>query len=149
MSAQWPRVAGWLSTTLPTLPAWAGVTVFAGEPNTGDTPAVYATIGYVPDSFGAGSYSSAQTPDGARLGETGQVRSLIVASSGDTDTAQYVADVFALVDALEVLIRADRTLGGTLSLDSQVSVEVGVNSVENLLGTAASLLVIVHYYTVT
>jgi len=146
MSAQWPRVKSWVAAKLPTLPGWSSVTVFAGTPTTGDSPQAYATVGYVRDGE-AGSYSQTRSDDGFRWVENGELHCQLVCTSGDMTPGTFEASVFALIDALEANLRADRSLGGTLPPDSQVDLDVTVQ--QFIQGTAATLVLTIRYLTVT
>lgn len=149
MSSQWPLVAGWLAAKLPTLPGWGAVQVFDGLPSSGDNPSLYATVAYVPDGQGVGTFSKTRADDGFRWIEQGDVRNQLVSTGGDADIEPYSVDVFTLADALEAEIRSNRTLDGTLSTDSNVDLTVEVVEVQNSRGTAATLVLTLSYYTVT
>lgn len=148
MSAQWPNVLNWLTTTVPTLAGWSAVTVFDGPPVTGDNPFVYFTVGYVSGDQ-AGSYTQAQDPSGFQLQETGEVKCELVINNGDGSVPAARAQGFALLDAIEAAIRADRRLAGTLPPQSDVTTAVDVLSVENAAGAAEAFVFTVHYFTVT
>ncbi len=148
MAAQWPRVVTWLVATLPNLPGWSGVAVYDGPPTTGDNPVQYVTVGYVENDL-AGTYSLTQDPGGFQWQETGEVRSQLVVNSGDSDLSGLRVTLFGLADALEANVRADRTLGGTLSLRSQVTFTGEVLSVTNQQGSAQAAVLTLRYFTVT
>ena len=150
MATQWPRVVARLLTLLPTLPGWSAVAVYDGLPITLDTPTDYITVGYVanPNQV-AGAYSTVQDPNGFQWAETGTVESQLNCTTGDADLPGMRARAFALADALDASVRADRTLGGTLSPAGTSELDVSVESLENGAGTAMSLLLTLHYQTVT
>jgi hypothetical protein len=148
MATQWPHVKAWLVATVPTLPGLSDVLVSSGEPTWGDTPARYVTVGFVTDDHG-GQYQQVQTDDGTVWEESGEIRSQIIAGSGDTDPIGNEIAAFAIADALDAAIRADRTLGGTLSREGTSASAVTVLSVANSDGTATALVHSLHYTTVT
>jgi hypothetical protein len=152
MAAQWPLVAERLVALLPTLPGWSGVEVFDGPPVTGETPAQYATVGYVSDEH-AGTYNTTLGPNGQQTVETGQVISQLVCATGDSDegdveVSSMRSQAFALMDALDAEIRRDRRLG-VLSQEGTTDLAVDVLSVSNRQGTACSLVFTLTYFTVT
>ena len=147
MGAQWPLVVARLLTLLPTLPGWSAVTVLDGPLISADVPTDYVTVGYV-DNEQAGSYSQVQDPNGFQYVETGTVRSQLNCTTGDTDLAGMRARVFALVDAVEAAVRADRRLG-VLSPAGTSELVVDVLSLQNSAGTAQQLTLTLHYQTVT
>ena len=148
MATQWPRVVARLLTLLPTLPGWSAVAVYDGLPITLDTPTDYITVGYVANQV-AGAYTTVQDPNGFQWAETGTVEAQLNCTTGDSDLPGMRARVFALADALDASIRADRTLGGTLSPAGTSGLDVTVDSLENSAGTAMSLLLTLYYQTVT
>jgi hypothetical protein len=141
-------VKAWLVATIPTLPGLSDVVAYAGPQVTGDNPLRYVTVGYVADDHG-GQYQKLQTDDGSVWQEIGEVRCQIVAQSGDTDTAANELQAFAIADALEVAVRADRRLGGTLSPDGTSEWATEVHSVIDQNGTATALVHSLRYTTVT
>lgn len=148
MSTQWPLVADAIATLAPTLPGWSGVTVFNGMPTGSGSPAVYFTVGYVPDNAGGGTYSIQQAPEGFRWTETGIVRSQLVCTAGGGDPLALRTQAFALADAFDAAARADRTLG-VLSRDSRLVIDVEVQAARNETGVAAALVIAAHYQTTT
>jgi hypothetical protein len=148
MAAQWPLVRAWLVATIPTLPGLSDVVVYAGPPVTGDNPHRYVTVGFVTDDHG-GQYQKLQTDDGTVWQEVGEVRCQIVAQDGGTDVAVTQADAFAIADALEVVVRADRRLGGTLSPEGTSEWATEVHSVTDPNGVATALVHSLRYTTVT
>lgn len=147
MAAQWPLVKAQLTTVLPTLPGWSGVTVFNGAPTRRTLPNDFATVGYV-DNDQAGSYTLVQDPDGSQMQETGFVRCQIACSGGGVESDPE-SRVFALADAFETYIRADRRLGGVLSQQGTTTLAVDVATAQSDQGTAVALVVALHYFTVT
>lgn len=148
MAAQWPKVKAWLVATIPTLPGLSDVLVSSGFPTWGDSPDRYVTVGFVTDDHG-GTYQQVQYYDGSSWQETGEVRSEMVAQFGDEDPTLAEAAVFAIADALEAAIRADRTLGHTLSPEGTAESIVEVHSLANADGTATGLVHTLRYTTVT
>jgi len=147
MGAQWPLVVARLMVMLPTLPGWAGVVVYDGPPVTDDAPIDYVSVGHV-DNDTAGTYTQTQDPNGFQYVETGAVRSQLTCISGDTAPAATRARVFALMDAVEAAVRADRRLG-VLSPAGTSELDVDVLSLQNSGGTAQQLTFTLHYQTVT
>jgi hypothetical protein len=146
--AQWPRVFAGLLALPATLPAFAGVVTFDGQPVTNDAPADWFTVGFVTDD-GAGSYQQAPDPSGVATQEVGEVRCHLACNTGDGDPSITRDRAFALVAALQGAIEADPTLGGRLPPGSALSLATQVMAVQNSQGSASSLLVTVHYQTVT
>ena len=147
MATQWPLVVARLLALLPTLSGWSAVTVIDGPLVSADVPTDYVTVGYV-DNDQAGTYITAQSPDGFRYVETGTVRSQLNCVTGDSDLAGMRARVFALMDAVEGAVRADRRLG-VLSPEGTSELDVDVLSLQNAAGTAQQLTFTLHYQTVT
>jgi hypothetical protein len=147
MAAQWPLVVARLVTLLPTLSGWSAVTVFDGPPVTADVTSDYVTVGFVADDQ-AGDYNQTQDPNGFQYVETGTVRSQLSCITGDIDFPSMRTRVFALMDALEAAVRADRRLG-VLSPSGTSELDVDVLSLSNANGTAQSLVFTLHYQTVT
>ena len=147
MATQWPLVVARLLTLLPTLPGWAAVSVLDGPLISADVPTDYVTVGYV-DNDQAGSYTQTQDPNGFQYIETGTVRSQLNCTTGDTDLMGMRTRVFALMDAIEAAVRADRRLG-VLSAAGTSELDVDVLSLQNSAGTAQQLTFTLHYQTVT
>ena len=147
MATQWPLVVARLLTLLPTLPGWSAVTVLDGPLISVDVPTDYITVGYVTSEV-AGNYASVQEPDGFRYGETGDVQSQLNCTTGDSDLPGVRARAFALADAFDAAVRADRRLG-VLSAEGTSELSVQVESLENAAGTATVLILTLHYFTVT
>lgn len=148
MAAQWPLVVERLVALLPTLAGWDQVTVFDGQPVTAATPTMYATVGYVPGSEHAGTYSTTQSPDGFQYMETGQVISQLVCATGSVDLPGLRSQAFALLDQLDSAIRADRRLG-VLSQEGTTDLTVDPLPASNQRGTALALVFTLTYFTVT
>jgi hypothetical protein len=147
--AQWPRVFAGLLALPATLPAFADVVTFDGQPVTNDAPEDWFTVGFVTDD-GAGSYQQAPDPSGVATQEVGEVRCHLACNTGDGDPSITRDRAFALVAALQGALEADPTLGGHVTAQSSVvSVSTQVMAVQNSQGSASSLLVTVHYQTVT
>lgn len=148
MSAQWPHVKAWIAATIPTLAGLDDVTVFAGPSPSGASPARFVEVGFVDDDNG-GSYQRTPAYDGTVWTETGEIRTKIVAQSGSGDPSGAETQAFAVADALDAKVRADRTLGGVLSQDGFVDTLVDVVSVSNANGTATGLVYVLRYSTTT
>jgi len=147
MATQWPLVVHRLVTLLPTLPGWEQVVVFDGPPITGDDPNQWCTVGYIADDK-AGNYTTTQHDDGFSRHETGEVRSEVVCNTGDDDLAGVRGRMFALLDAVDAAVRADRRLG-VLSAEGTSTFAVEVLSVKDAQGTAQGATFALHYTTVT
>lgn len=149
MAAQWPRVAARLVALLPTLPHWAGVTVLNGAAYDVST-ATWATVGHASDGMTttAGSYRTTQAPDGYRYLEQGAVACEITCTDDGPDITAIRALMFSLLDDLEAVIRADRTLG-VLSSEGTVDLTVDVGSFQSIPGAASTVVFSVEYLTVT
>lgn len=142
----WPSVVTALTGLLPTLPGFSGVEVYDGPPVTEDRPVDYVTVGYVEDD-GAGNWETERRSD-YRVEERGEVACHFVSQSGDPeDRAAVRARAFALVDALDVALRDDQTLGGVLSADGTCTLSADVDSVQNPSGSAQSVVVTIAYMT--
>lgn len=148
MATQWPRVHARLVALLPTLPGWGGVQVFDGQPVTGDTPLDFATVGHVSDEPSAGTFSHERAGNGFQVEETGAVRCELVSWVGNTDLPSVRVRAFALIDALEVAIRTDQTLG-ILPPASTSSLEVDVQPIQSTSGAQQRLAFSVRYFVRT
>jgi hypothetical protein len=148
MATQWPRVVNRLVELLPTLSGWEDVAVIDGLPLTADIAGDCITVGYVSDDS-AGNYSVTQNTDGFQWNETGQVRMEMDCFTGDTDISAMRSRMFGLVDAFEASVRADRTLGGTLSREGTSDLQVDVRSVQDVSGAVQSAVLVLTYFTVT
>ncbi len=93
MSAAWPAVAQWLVTTLPALSGWGGDTVFDGQPDTGDSPTDYATVGYTASGDVGGEFTEVTSDDGEFIVEQGHVFLDVVCQSGDSPPVDTLAQV--------------------------------------------------------
>lgn len=141
--AAWPLVFDRLVAHLPTLPGWSGVTVYDGEPVTGDVPTDFVTVGFVPGEDFAGSFE--QVPIQWALEESGTVRSRLASQTGDTEVlAARRAHVFALAAAWQAWVVSDPTLG-VLSPSSTASLSMDVEPVQNGSGSAVALIVTLTY----
>lgn len=148
MATQWPRVHARLVTLLPQLSGWPS-NVYDGPPVTGDSPTRYATVGYVFGEDGGGSFTTDTAGNGFQIVETGTIRGEIVATTGGPDIAAVRAAAFAMADALEASIRADRTLGGVLSPQGTAVLRVDVLPLQTQQGATQRLPFSVEYTTVT
>lgn len=147
MASQWPLVHARLVALLPTLNGWPAE-VYDGPPVTGDNPGRYATVGYVFGEDGGGSFTT-DTTNSYQIVETGTVRGEIVTTTGAADLATVRSQAFAMVDALEASIRADRTLGGVLSPQGTAVLRVDVLPTQTTQGATQRLPFSLDYTTVT
>lgn len=153
MSAAWPDVVGWLLTTCPGLSGWEQVTVFDGQPDSGDSPTDYCTVGWTTSGDVGGEFSQETSEDGMGVTETGHVLMDVVCQSGNDPTGQVepLADVrtrcFSLLDALRAVANADPTLGGLLAANADVSLTVQPLNIKNQAGSAQALVVTFGYFT--
>ena len=143
MTTAWPVVAAKL---VDLFTAAGASQVFYGQPVTASSAKEYVTVGFVEDDDGGG-YAIEPIYDGTMLGETGSVVCQIVAQSGDTDISVHRSRVFAIADAFQAAVRADRTLGGVLSTDGTCTTEVAVRGLQNQGGSAQSLVITANYST--
>lgn len=147
--AAWPAVRTAIFTGATGLPAFADASIYLGPTPTNEAPTKALEVGFVNDENNAGTYERAPAYDGTVWSETGEVRSTIVAQSGDADGSTAEVDAFAMADALDVWIDGDRTLGGALSLDSDLRTSIDVLSISNTRGTATELVYVLTYTTTT
>lgn len=147
MAVAWPRVKNWIYTTAPGLASFAGAETYHGIPVAMSAPSKYLAVGAVMDENNAGTYSRQLIYDGTVWQEVGEVRSMLVASSGDSDDTTAETDAFAMAADLDAAVDADRTLGGVLSEDSEVHTSVDVLSISNQSGTADALVWVLTYTT--
>jgi len=147
MAAQWPLVHARLVALLPTLPGWPA-DVFDGPPVTGNAPTRYATVGYVFGEDAGGDFRT-DTTNAYRIEEAGSVRGEIVATTGSADLATVRQQAFAMADALEASVRADRTLGGALSPDGLATLRFDVVPAQTQQGATQRLAFSVDYITRT
>lgn len=136
----WPSVKSRLVALLPTLPGWAGVSVYNGPVVTGDAPTSFATVGFVPGEDFGGSYEQERGAGDAPL-EVGTVRTEIVVSDGGTDLPAVESRAFALMDAWQAEVDRDPRLGvlrqgstSALTVDVQPSQTTG-GAVQRLTAT--------------
>lgn len=147
--AAWPAVKAALAAAAPGLSEFADASVYVGPTPTSEAPAKALEVGFVNDENNAGTYERALAYDGTVWSETGNVRSTILAQAGDSDPSIAEGDAFAMADALAAWIQGDPTLGGVLSLDSEVRTSVDVLSIANANGTATELVLTLTYTTTT
>jgi len=145
----WPLVKAWIAETAPTLPAFSGAHVLTGLPTTRSSAAKYLVVGAVMEEDNAGSYQRSPAYDGTVWTETGEVRSMIVAQSGQGDDSDNEAAAFAMIEALDEAAHADNTLGGVLSAETLIETSVDVLAISNLRGTATALVHVLRYTTTT
>lgn len=148
MAILWFGVADWLVMTLPQLDGWNTVAVFDGQPVTGDQPTDYAWVGYAGEGE-AGNWESLKAESGLSNAETGSVSVTLVCNTGnDPETAlgELRARIAGLLEALDVRIRADQTLGGTLAANALVELTSGsVLPVQDAEGSALQVTFSVSY----
>jgi hypothetical protein len=150
MATAWPQVKAWIAATVPgLLPAFQDAEVYSGLPATMSAAGKFITVGAVGEEDNAGTYGRSPHPDGFSWTEIGDVRSMIVAQSGDSDGATNEASAFAMAEALDAAIHGDRTLGGVLSVDSLAETSIDVLVISNANGTATALVHNLRYTTTT
>ena len=147
--AAWPAVRNALAAGAGGLPEFADASIYVGPTPTNEAPTKAFEVGFVNDENNAGTYSRALAYDGTVWSETGDVRSTLVANAGDSDPLVAEGDAFDMADALIAWVEADPTLGGVLSLDSEVRLAVDVLSISNPDGTATELVLTLTYTTTT
>lgn len=145
--AAWQAVKAAIFTGAASLPAFADASIYNGPQVSSEAPLKKLEVGFVNDENNAGTYERSLAYDGWVWAETGEVRSTIVAQSGDADPSIAEGDAFVMADALADWIQADPTLGGVLSPDSEVRTAVDVLSISNARGTATELVLTLTYTT--
>ena len=149
MSApRWTDVYAGLLALLPTLPEFAGVEIYDGQPVTQDLPMRWVTVGYE-NNDAAGQFQQVRDPSGFATQEAGEVLLHVACNTGDTDPTITRTQAFTLVGALQTAITDDPSLMGHLPPASVLTLSSQVMSVQNSQGSASSLLVTVHYQTLT
>jgi hypothetical protein len=78
--------------------------------------------------------------------EDGTVLCDFVAQSGDTDLSGSETTVFAMADALNQALRADKSLGGLLDEPATIWLQISPQAIQNKQGSAVPLLVSVQYH---
>lgn len=144
----WPQVKAWIVATAPGLTSFTDAEVYSGIPATESAPMKFLAAGAVMDENNAGTFARELGYDGNVWRETGEVRSMIVANSGDSDGTAAETAAFAMAADLDNAINADRTLGGVLSPDSEVHTSVDVLAISNSNGTATALVHVLTYTTI-
>jgi hypothetical protein len=147
--AAWPAVKAALASGASTLSAFSETSIYIGPQATKAAPRRKFEVGFVNDENTAGTYGRSPVYDGTAWSETGEVRSTIVAQTGDSDPSIAEADAFAMADALDAWVQSDRTLGGVLSPDCDVHTATDVLSISNARGTATELVYVLRYTTTT
>lgn len=145
--ALWPTVVSGLKLKLEALPAFSGVPVYDGMPNSAEQTSSYVALGFVLDEDGGGSVSFTQDGSGFFTTETGEIRCEVWAANGDGDLAAARTAAFALTDAVLALIGDDRTLGGLLPNASSCDLSVDVVPTETKAGTGQLLVMSISYVT--
>jgi hypothetical protein len=97
----------------------------------------------------AGTAATSEAGGGFFNDEVGQVVCQLVVNTGSTDVSAARAQVFALYDALDASVKADRTLGGVLQGGATSALSYEVQYVSNRQGVAVALIVTVSYQTTT
>lgn len=143
MAALWPVVKARLIAAIPTLGAFAGVTVFDGPPT--ERPEKYVTVGYVEAGEFGGAFDMPDSPIDTLREERGQVVMEFVDWTGDNDLPTKEAYVFGLFDALDTWVRSDQRLG---VMPAASTAELGASYVPvlNKGGSAARLVVTLTYF---
>jgi hypothetical protein len=145
---RWSDVYQGLLTLLPSLPAFAGVPVYDGQPITNDAPTAWVSVGYVIDDT-AGQFAQVRdTSDFATI-ETGDIKCHLAAVDGGTDLPATRSKAFGLLAAWQAALDADQTIGGAIPAGSVVNLSTAVLDPQNTQGSATSLLVTVNYQTLT
>ena len=152
MAAAWPLVKRRLVDLMPDLfgsvTGWGQAVAYDGPAPTQDAPTHYVTVGYVPGEDFGGSYEQTRNGENGWQGaleETGTVRCQVVCWTGDSVLSVTEDAAFALVDAWEVAVSADETLG-VLPSSSSASLAVDVEPVQNDAGSAQRLTVTLTYF---
>lgn len=143
--ALWPQVITGLKPVLAALPAFAGVPVYDGMPDSEEETDAYVALGYVGDEDGAGSVEFTQHGSGFFTTEVGEIRSQVWAGNGDGVLSTARTAAFALTDAVLALIGNDRSLGGLLPHGSSCDLSVGVVPTETNEGTGQLLVMSITY----
>lgn len=149
MSAMWPKIIGWHVANLPAICGLDPSEVFDGIPVSGDNPVTYITVGYTGTGDTSGESVQSYADDGTGILEDGHILCDVVANSGDTDLATVRAAAFAITDAWDAALRADRTLGGLMESNNTIGLTVTPLAIQNQQGSAVSLLVTVTYHCET
>lgn len=155
LQPRWPDVYAALLALLPTVLTFTGgprgpVQIYDGQYIGGDVPVDFVTVGFQSDD-GSGSFAQAWDPSGFGTIETGDIRCLFSADSGDSDPIAVAADrarVFAMFGSLQSSLMSDQTLGGALS-GFVLTLSAQVVAIENAAGAATSLLVVLAYQVTT
>lgn len=154
----WPVVKQAVFDLLPTLPGFAGVQVYYGQPLTDKGGPKWVSVGW--SSLGPlggtrgvgggdlGSFDGDTDETVDRLwAERGSVACEFVVWSGDEEAASTVeTDAFALVNTFQRSVRLDPTLGGALPRASRTSLSAEVMSAQDKSGATQRLIVSVNYF---
>lgn len=141
----WPVVQQRLVALLPTLDGWADVVVYDGPPVSETGAQTYVTVGWTSTGESGGWEAPDETTDTMRA-ELGTVACELIVWGGDEALPTYRATAFALVDALDVAIRTDETLG-VLPVSSTTSLSAEVVSAQDASGATQRLVISVNYFT--
>jgi hypothetical protein len=152
--AAWPAVVNALLALFPTLTGWPPAeSTYDAAPTTAGSDFYVIVGGTLPlpgfEDDTAGSFSRTQDPDGFQTQETGTVRCQLTSASGAIDITGHRGKVFAAADALYAYLAAHRTLGGVLSQNATVDLTVDVTSLQDGTVSDQTLVLTVHYFTVT
>jgi hypothetical protein len=138
MPIAWPHVVQYLADTLPTLPGWEGVYVSDGPMNTRADPVDTAMVGHVVDDT-AGSFTQEHLDDFS-VAETGSVRVALTCKTGADSLPLMRIRVFELLNALDIHLRGDQTLGDVLSPNGTVL--LASENVQSVVGSGVAQTVI-------
>ena len=144
----WPQIVEHLLVVLPTLPEWAGVTIYDTDPISGAVDLRYAVVARTSSDTTSGSFVRNTAPS-MLISENGTVRFHIVAQSGSGDASITRDAGFALADAFIDYVDTHQNLDGVLGALGTASVTVDVVSVANSSGVAQSLIVSINYTSLT
>lgn len=145
---RWPDVYAGLLALLPTLPAFASVPVYDGQPITQDAPLAWVSIGYVTDDT-AGQFTQSRDPSDFATTEIGEIKCHLAAVDGGNDLSVTRTAAYALLGAWQTAMQNDCTLAGHIPAGSVLEMTTHVLDPQNQQGSATSLLVTVTYQTLT
>lgn len=152
MAIQWPLVVDRLVAWLPTLPAFAGVTVFDGPAyDVGSAAATFVTVGHSDDgqTTRSGTWSTDLAIDGYRYVETGDVAcALFYEVDADSTMSALRSTVFPLLDAIDDGIRADKRLG-VLAPEGLAWLTADIAAAQIVAGSMMSVPFSINYQTTT
>jgi hypothetical protein len=136
-----------LAALLPTLPGWSSVAVFDGPPIAGNDDSIYVTVGM--------STASPPARRRRRRRAAGSSTTRSARSSANSSSIRAARMCrgpragFALYDALDASVKADRTLGGVLQGGATSALSYEVQYVSNGRAPPWPSIVTVSYQTTT